>query len=881
MQRVRFGLDLDGERGWHVRDALGASTVGPLGLLTLLETQLGLTRASLSQAERIVQFRECLKVARTGDRFYEQSFDADELGTTATILGWRDTWIENGWQGNMEGALSSRLSDMGAIELLARERVAPGMGERLRAVAEHLTWRKPQIETLELLDPLDEYPAAWRSVLSLLPMTFGAATDPVARGREGTLLHALQAAIVQLTSGVPPSSMSWRADGSVCVVRSDSRLVAAEWIAAHTRGACGIDRVWIVEQAGGTLEAGRLSADQSLLGQSEPSAFRPVLQLLPLLLRLIWEPLDFKALMQCLTHPVGPLPPYARRRLAEKMASTPGIGGEVWAKVLREIAEHEGESGAGVLADIQFWLDHPRFSVAEQVPLELVTERVARLADLFRRGSVSEDPVRRATWLAGYHQAQALGRTLAALSQQGDRRIGPEALNRLVSQATAAGSEHPLLRAQAGADACVGVPSALIEPFDEVIWWNLAAVPLVQLYPWSPDEIESLRGLGVDLPSTGRLLSRQARGWLSPLLHARERLILMLPGEGEEVHPVWLMVQALVDHPVVVQAEDTFERPLPAAGIAAIPHQPLPARRRWWQIPAGAVRGWDRPASYSSLEQFFYNPSQWVLNYPAQLKSSALLDLPGDFQLLGSLAHRVVEQLYRDANALAWPEAQVLAWFDREADRIVREEGAVLLMSGRRADREAFRLRFRRSLGQLHRLLQAAGASRVEPEVALAGDTPMGTLRGSSDLLVTFEDGHQLIVDMKWAGNKKYRQKLLDQAHIQLAIYARLVEKNSGEWPGVAYYILKNPELLTSARDIFSNVEVIAPPGTSTALIWERILRTWAWRRGQVEVGAIEVALDDLEPTDQSQPPEGALSAAAPDNRFNPFLNLMGWEGEL
>jgi hypothetical protein len=41
VQRIRFGLTLDGERGWHPRDALGESTVGPLGLLSILETQLG------------------------------------------------------------------------------------------------------------------------------------------------------------------------------------------------------------------------------------------------------------------------------------------------------------------------------------------------------------------------------------------------------------------------------------------------------------------------------------------------------------------------------------------------------------------------------------------------------------------------------------------------------------------------------------------------------------------------------------------------------------------------------------------------------------------------------------------------------------------------
>jgi len=69
----------------------------------------------------------------------------------------------------------------------------------------------------------------------------------------------------------------------------------------------------------------------------------------------------------------------------------------------------------------------------------------------------------------------------------------------------------------------------------------------------------------------------------------------------------------------------------------------------------------------------------------------------------------MVEQLYRQAGAITWPLERVRQWFDQAVERIVREEGAVLLMSGRRADLEAFRLRFRRSLTELHEILQSAG----------------------------------------------------------------------------------------------------------------------------------------------------------------------------
>ena len=58
---VNFGLHLDGQRGWRPANRLGEVTVGPAGLLGILELQLGLSRESSSAAERVVQFRDCLK----------------------------------------------------------------------------------------------------------------------------------------------------------------------------------------------------------------------------------------------------------------------------------------------------------------------------------------------------------------------------------------------------------------------------------------------------------------------------------------------------------------------------------------------------------------------------------------------------------------------------------------------------------------------------------------------------------------------------------------------------------------------------------------------------------------------------------------------------
>ena len=878
MQQVRFGMALDGERGWHARNALGVSTVGPLGMLSLLEIQLGLSRKMPSACERVVQFRDCLRRSGTGHRFYEDSFKLDSHGTAATLLAWRDLWYEHGWEGAGRVKGLRRISDMLAVEASARETVFPGTGQRLQDIATALRHRKPHIAAVELIEPLEQYPECWRRVLDLLPVT--RRQDAVeASAPAGTLLHRLQVQLLAAAAGGRAEKVPWVEDGTVVLVRADSGLAAAEWVANEIREHPVTDRLIIAGHEGGMLDAALVALDRARHGLSEPTVARPALQLLPLALRLLWAPLDFGALMQFLTHPIGPVHDAARGRLAEKMAQAPGIGGLAWQRVLEEIVKDYKDQGRQVREQIAVWLEQSRFRPAEKAPLDVVLERVVRMEDYFRLGQTGDDEVRRAAFQAGLTQCQVVRQAIELLRKQGETGIEPEALERMVGQATG-GTVHPFAHAEVGTGARVQSPAAVIEPFAEVCWWAMKAVPLIAPYPWSSSERAALKTMGVELPATEDLLARQAQGWLRPVMSATERIILVLPRPDEEAHPLWLSLAALVDQPVVRKVEEILRHPPRAGLLVTIPHRPLPAPRRWWHIPAGAIHGWDRAASYSSLEMFFYSPWRWSLQYPANLRPSALLELPGEFQLFGNLAHRVVERLYRESEALDWPSERVAAWVDSAFEGILLEEGALLLMPGRGADRIALRLGLRRSVTELHRLLQAAGAVQVQPECPLHAETPLGRVEGSCDLLVTLADGRELILDMKWSGNRKYREKLETQTHIQLVVYARLVENNSSRWPAVAYFILRQPQVLTT-DDVFPGVAAIHVPGGSAALVWERISAMWRWRRAQMERGELEVAMEHIESTETSVPPGDALPREYLDERYNAFRYLAGWAETL
>ena len=148
--KICFGLQLDGQRGWHVNNSLNEITVGTNGMLGILETQLGLIADPVRQTQRVVQYLECLKQCDHANRFYHKSLEVDELGTAATLLGWRDKWYLHGWSGEIE-ATDGRLADLAAVELISINKVSPSEGERLVMIRHVMEQRKPAISKVALV----------------------------------------------------------------------------------------------------------------------------------------------------------------------------------------------------------------------------------------------------------------------------------------------------------------------------------------------------------------------------------------------------------------------------------------------------------------------------------------------------------------------------------------------------------------------------------------------------------------------------------------------------------------------------------------------------------------------------------------------------------
>jgi hypothetical protein len=868
--RLRFGLHLDGQHGRTAANQLGVSDVGPLGLLGILETQLGLVPHQGSPSERIVQYRDCLLKLDGASRFFHESLAADDFGTAASLLSWRDDWLLHGWIGEISATGSQRLADMADVETIASQHVAPGMAERLIATANALVERKHLIDAIELIDPPETFALLWQRVLEKLPCQMPQAATITGKGLLGEIQHA----IIQPNRQGKRQPLTWRDDGTLLIARSETTLTGGRWIAETLRKSTP-DVLYVATAEAAMTDAQLGAADYPRQGLSDTSAFRPALQLLPLTLELLWKPLNFHALIQFLTHPIAPIPARARRRLAGIQAEYPGVGGPRWHKVLAEIEADYGERAAPVREAIDFWIVHERFDPLAGAPIAYVLERAQRLAGFFRNSPGDASPALRHAYAAGFQQCQAFAENLGRLLGQDAGTLRPRQLEQLTVQSTARGIDNPLRVAEVGALPCISHPGAVTGNHSVVVWGPLDTPAMPSPWPWSKSELASLREAGCALPDTDTLLQQAASDWLRPILAAKDRLVLLLPPVDRESHPVWQMLDVLLPKIPVQPVEALLLNG--TESLAAVVHSPLPGIKRWWQLPPGTRLPAVAEYSYSQLEKQIFNPYHWLLSYAARLRSGFLLSLADDFRLKGILAHSLVERFYEDSGGLGLSDSATAAWFDPEFDRLIAEEGALYLMPGRRTDLENLRHALRRALLELRGVLNRAGVTLVEAERQFAGHFAGGALGGKSDLVLTGPDSSFAIIDLKWGG-KSHRPKLEKNRHLQLAIYAELLRQKTGRWPALAYFLFSQATLLTRDDLWFPGITPVPDrTGENTAQLWQRFLVTWQWRQEQIAAGQFEVVLAEGE-DDESRPPDDGLAIEILDTRYNECLRLAGWD---
>ncbi len=857
---------------------LGYACVGPLGLLSMLEIELGLALPQVAQGTRITQFGLCLKACDSEQRFYHRSFADDPIGVARHLLNWRDEWHLAGWNGTFDEFAPERLKDFAAVEMLAQGRVALGIGERLAKVCLALQKQRTQIKCVELVDPLEAFPKRWCEVLSCLPISV-MTTAPLRT--ESNDLARLQRGLYEIHQGKAVQPFVVAHDGSLIVLDGSNSAALAHVVS--TTVATNLSRTLILaERESILLDETMAASGLPCAGVPEPSALKPALQLLPLVLELMWQPLEVSSLLEFLTHSMAPIDWLAARSLAQAVARTPGMGGDAWHSALSRALKGLDATAAQRITDaVDFWLMHEQHGRDQGLPLAQVRARVDALAQhhgktLARLTNNDDGAALIESVIASMSQCRAFLENLDLLASGGDTHLSMRKLQQLLDLAT---NDAPSFRrvAEVGHAVSISNPAAAIEQADTVIWWQMAASGLPRTYPWSRREMEALSAAGVRLQPLDDKLQQLGANWLRPLLAAKARLILVLPPEDEEVHPVWQMIQHLASG-LAPESVDRFLAKQEVKRTFEVKRRALPALRRWWHLPADVSIPSRPTESFSSLSVQVENPCKWVLAYAAKLQPPEILTLADGPTLSGKLLHRLFEEYFVGDQWLGRDVAETDRWFVARFESLVDEEGLVLRLPGRQADLARLRDKSRIALKEMVIQLRNAGVVKAECELKVDGIYCGGEISGYADMVLHKKTGEKAIVDLKWSNYKnKYGDLLANNRHVQLALYSKLLAKPPATLP-VAYYILNQAQLLAQTQDYFPSARTIQNKTQENATqLWRRFEQNWKWRRSQFDQGLIEVITKMTEADSDSVPPEDGLPAVAASDRYNDYVRLAGW----
>ena len=817
-----FSLAADGRVYPDAHDASGnldKDIVGPLGLVQILETQLGMLAPSVSKAVRISTYLAKLRSCG-GGRFWASSFSKDPWSTAATILEWRDTLVGSGWRGTAVG--SNRLDDLAAAESV-EPTLPAGLEDRAIALLAVLGTRLGlRIRQLSLADRRDLLPPLWACIVDALEsvgVTIFQHEQPELAA-EGSDLRIVQ----RVLSGEPVQPLA--GDGTFTMVEADTELMAAEmvadWLAAvpseDLRGTV------ILASDGDTalLDRALQARGVPALGLSSPSAWRGAMQVLPLAFAATWQPFDPRVLLNLFLLPRPPVAAWVARRLARALSEEPGIGGRVWREAWTQIearlleintqsdADTARRKSDTTLAEWRAWTAVGRFARSDGIPLSEAMAICGRVAAWAMRSDGGEGD---RLLIAVSNAAAAMSDALSRL----ELSVIPAFLvERVVLQVLSEGVPNPEHVAEAGAVRAIKAPGALWSSARSVIWWNFVGPgEKIATTPWDNAEREALITNGVEIDASPAIARRIEAAHSGVIRRALGNVILVRPSLARDaqttLHPMAHRLRPLLKESgaaITFKAERLLREPDAMLAGRILPRQLVerqvqpPAGIPVWTIPPGTTRLADtRRESATSLTRMLNCQLSWFAQDILNLRPGRFAEIPGPDQLFGNLAHEIARRLLLPGAPPAEPGIRTAAIGHFES--LLPEIAAPLLQPEHAGELAAAREMVPRALEALVSLLHAQGLEIVGSELDREGIQGRLLLQGRLDLLVRRGD-RVAVLDLKWTrSERRYREEVASGRAIQLAIYRGLSDSDGTGAPG-GYFLLRQRRIVAGPGSILT-----------------------------------------------------------------------------
>ncbi|MBL4760130.1 MAG: PD-(D/E)XK nuclease family protein [Mariprofundaceae bacterium] len=521
--------------------------------------------------------------------------------------------------------------------------------------------------------------------------------------------------------------------------------------------------------------------------------------------------------------------------------------------------ESQAETEAKTFMDeLNYFLTSFRFDAREGIP----PQKLIEICQWIKKGMKS--PALKQS------MAQALAQVdrMVELAESYNTPISKAQIERMLDSVIAEGGQNPDSHAQATPWHTVADVGAIAAPVETIIWWGFNDSNQSSITFWSEAERDALKQSNVHLENTAVVRARESRQWQQAITCAGKQLILIAPkkdkGELTQLHPLWDEIRYYATSSVEVsklKEEVCSYLEWSGANFNAQAHFELAGRKVFLSnedkaylksseimlsVEKDTIKKPDN-LSFSQMSTLLACPTKWAFQYHAKLSSMDSLSLPTGNTMIGSLCHKIVEDIYTDESQ--WSVSTVREYTSELFDMRVPQMAAELLEPGRELERERYRISVCDAVDALLKTIAQADLKVIKTEGKVDGKDLDGIpFRGYIDLLLEDNDGQVFVIDLKWSGSVRYKKNEVEEGKaLQLASYAWMLRENDESWAPGAYFMLAQGELLTDDYR-FKTVDVIESP-LAAKDVWALGSKTWHNMFYQAIAGDIEVSglLDEKE----------------------------------
>jgi RecB family exonuclease len=864
---LTFGMFLDGAQ-WSEKEAtLGEVRLGPFGMLAFLEARLGLSMPAVHSARRVDEYLDRMKTCHKqasgrSDLWHHKSFEVDPWSTARQMLAWRDQLTAGGWKSNsFAGTVASpRLRALAALEQIDIP-LSEGFEDRLQGVWDCLRRAESiPIEIVCLLDQRELLPPIWQKII----------------GR----VEELGAALIDAsTIGEGVSSPA-----SLSLVEAEDEWQAAETLALWLASAPA-DKEDVVIICGADTDI----LDQALkrhglpqLGVSSVSRWRALSQILPLALANLWYPLDVRRLVELLSIPMSPIPGFASRRLLKALAEEPGVGGKAWKDALASITEErvarvmkntpivssdEARKEAGKFTEeLDILLSRERCSPDEGVPEVVLKQRcqwvIERLANQTGDGVDSM-------------LAEAVGQARELQTLANGKDMLPRILvDRMLDSVIGAGisNSNPVRAREAASWTVVSHPGQICTPVEAVVWWGFVEPPSPPSNYWSRTERDVLESAGVELELEVAPRRREAAAWRRALRFAQKRFLMFhfkrKDGQELPLHPFWDEICGASDSPPPslhcdeLCADGNWRLADRAATLQKAKREHAAPVDSKHTIPPNLAA--PQRLSYSQMSTLIGCPMKWTLQYHSGLRTPDTLALPSGNRMIGSLCHRIVHDIYSEADRDIGPDEAAVRT-GQLYDELLPSMASELMLPGKELENKRAKRAAVYAVRQLVETIGRLGLRVEKSEGKLEARMGDVSFEGYVDLILRDRAGGAFVLDMKWTKSSRYKKEEIEEGRaVQLAVYAWLLRSLEPKDPVHAgYFMLAQGELFSDSSLLKENA---LPSERSLEEIWTLSAKEWdealkMLNEGVVEAKGVAEILRQDEDQQQTEKKEGLVNA--------------------